>query len=643
MLYILGPPIHIGWPLKHILVLVVFIVCPVFISHLIDGNNLLEIAFDREAKHVLPSKEDWRIRISAKCRAGQGAIRKCVWKQLQPFPRNMDSPVLPDGTMNCLTISSKEIDATLANVKIPEIYGKYIFELTCIDDSNRTSQRFFVMVSEKPVPIVIDIKHHINISIRTGFVKLHADCRATRGNIDSKWWKCISAPENVGEIIVSENGRVEFPKAGVYKFQYKCNDSYGIESEARGSIVRVAVKPPYVLGIDLGTSTTCVSYINDIGIKKDIKLNGDKDDEPCMPSVVAFADNGKLLVGKEALAQAIINPLSTIYEVKRLMGQSFYDIDYRQFVYRVRPTLKSHSLKGTRAAIDIPCKGYQNKLLQPEVVSALIIHHVVEIAKKELGVIVQDVILGVPAQFDDAQRKATLDASLIAGLNPKKIVNEPTIAAFAAANFVDDMRGSEDEIKLSGPKITRESVVIDIGGGTSDFSYMQILGSYYKVIATSGNKNLGGRNIDLRLAKIMTEIFKKDITDPGVKLESPTFEQNLRIECEKAKIALSENDSYDLRVKINVANQSDIVLKHNLTRERFENYTDDILNAMLAPLNSLFSGEHQYKEHVRDLYLVGGTVQIPKVQELLKIMFPNATTNYSRDPVQVMLYNSALN
>ena len=645
VLYVLEYPKAIspdtGWLLKLILAPIVCIVCSVFISHLIFGWNLPKIVFDREAMHMLPSKGDWRIRIGAKCRASQGAIRKCVWEQLQPFPGNINSPVLPGGTLDCLRISSKEIDATLTVSKIPEIYGKYIFELTCPDDSNRTSsQRFFVMVSEQPVPIVVDIKHHINISIQTGSLKLHADCQATKGYIVKKWWKCISAPENVGEIIISENGRVEFPKAGVYKFQYKCIDSYGIESESRGSIVRVAVKPPYILGIDLGTSTTCVSYISEIGRKEDIKLNGDEDDEPCMPSVVAFANNGKLLIGKEASTQAVTNPLSTIYEVKRLMGQNFYDIDYENFVYRVRPKLKSHSSKGTRAAIDIPCEGHQNKLLQPEVVSALMIHHVVEIAKDKLGVTIQDVILGVPAQFNDAQRKATLDACLIAGLNPRKIVNEPTIAAFAAANFVDDMRGSEDIAERAEPIKTRLSVVIDIGGGTSDFSILQIRGSYYKVITTGGNKTLGGRDIDIRLMEKMTEIFRKDNPGSEVNWTSPTFLQDLRIECEEAKIALSEKDSYDLMVIFNSASQGDIVLEHKLTREMFENYTSDILNAMLAPLDPLLFRAGQSVENIEDLYLVGGTVQIPKFQELLRKALPHALTNYSRDPVQVMQYNS---
>ena len=202
------------------------------------------------------------------------------------------------------------------------------------------------------------------------------------------------------------------------------------------------------------------------------------------------------------------------------------------------------------------------------------------------------------------------------------------------------MRGSEDIAERAEPIKTRLSVVIDIGGGTSDFSILQIRGSYYKVITTGGNKTLGGRDIDIRLMEKMTEIFRKDNPSTEVNWTSPTFLQDLRIECEEAKIALSEKDSYDLMVIFNSASQGDIVLEHKLTREMFENYTSDILNAMLAPLDPLLFRAGQSVENIEDLYLVGGTVQIPKFQELLRKALPHALTNYSRDPVQVMQYNS---
>ena len=617
----------------------VFLGVAIFISRLIDSLKP-EITFDQENIHVAPSKGEWQIK--ATCRAfAADQIENCVWKQLEPTPGSVDGTVIQGGTKECLRISSKTIDASLKNLKIPNKHGKYKFALTCMDNYNRTNtQQFFVMIGEKPSPIVYDIKHHLNVSIEFGSVQLRANCRPMRGYIVDKRWEYVSGPADVGEIKPSKDGYIKFSKAGIYTFEYKCKDNYGMESQSKstGSIVRVAVKPPYVLGIDLGTSTTCVSYITEDGRKEDIKLNGDEDDEVCMPSVVAFADNGELLIGKKALNQAVINPLSTIYEVKRLMGQNFYDVDGHKFVYRVRPTLKSHSSKGTRAAIDIPCKRYKSKLIQPEVISALILHHVVEIAQTKLGVTIKDVMISVPAQFDDAQRKATMDAGLIAGLNPQKIVNEPTVAAFAAATFIDDLRGTEDEAEVPEPKGTTSSVVVDIGGGTSDFSYMQIRGSFYKVITTDGNKTLGGRDIDIRLADKITKIFQKSITDPGVDLSKPEFQQNLRIECEKAKRALSKKDKYTLTVEVNVADQGTTPLDYPLTRHEFENVITDILNDMIKPLDSLLSRGHITRKHVKDLYLVGGTVYIPKLRRLLKDYFPNVTpeSTYFKDPVQVL-------
>jgi molecular chaperone DnaK (HSP70) len=232
-----------------------------------------------------------------------------------------------------------------------------------------------------------------------------------------------------------------------------------------------------------------------------------------------------------------------------------------------------------------------------------------------------------------------MDAGRIAGLNPQKIVNEPTVAAFAAATFIDGLRGTEDKAKPPEPKNTTASVVVDIGGGTSDFSFMQILnGSYYKVVTTDGNKTLGGRDIDIRLAEKMAELFQKRVSDPGIDLNSPEFRQNLRIECEKAKTALSDRDNYTLRVNINVANQGNITLEHVLTRHDFEDYISDILDAMIKPLGSLLSRADETKGNVEDLYLVGGTVQIPRLRQLLQEYFPNVTSNstYAKDPVQVL-------
>ena len=598
-----------------------------------------EILFKHENIYVHPSKR--LLKIKVKCRSSD-QIQQCIWEQLRPNPQTSNLMILEDDAKDCLKIPSQEVDASLNGIKIPETHGSYTLHLTCVDNSQRRkTQSFYVTVIEKPAPIVYDVQQHVKVSLKSGSVQLHAKCRAFQGKtIHNEWWEYISGPDNVETVALSKGGYAKFDKPGVYKFQYKCVDNDGMQSESNGSIVRVAVKPPYILGIDLGTSTTCVSYINENGVKQDVKLNEDssKDENQfCMPSVVAFAEDGQLLIGKNALNKAVVNPLSTIYEVKRIIGQSFYEINANRFVYRIRPTLKTHSPKGTRATIDIPCRGYANKLLQPEVVSALILRHVVSVTETQLGVAIEDVIITVPAQFDDAQRKATMDAGRIAGLNPQKIVDEPTVGAFAAATITDDLRGAVNEADQPEPKVTKVSVVADIGGGTTDYSLMQILGSYFKVVTTDGNKALGGRDIDMRLAEKMTEIFKSQVADLGMFLEDSTFRQNLRIECEKAKRELSDKSSYTLSVKVNVGTHGDIDLSHNLTRDDFVNYTSDILIAMIKPLDSLLSRGNMTKGNIEELYLIGGTIQIPKLKELLKGQFPNLTKTYFEEPVQVKL------
>ena len=384
----------------------------------------------------------------------------------------------------------------------------------------------------------------------------------------------------------------------------------------------MTAKPPYVLGIDLGTSTTCVAIIKEDGQKQDIPIYDDDDDtDPCMPSVVAFGLNGKLLIGEKALQQAVVNPNSTIYEVKRLMGRSYYDDADHKFAYRVRPTLKSYSLRGSRAAIEIPCGKFHDKLIQPELVSAIILRQVYDLAKKWITVPVKDVVISVPAQFDDAQRKATIDAGLIAGLNIIKIVNEPTVAAFAANDLVVKLLAASGNDSADGGERDRSTVwavVADIGGGTTDYALMQIQGFFYKVITTDGNKTLGGRDIDIALAERITEVFQRKYT--GLNLTKTAFQQKLRLECEIAKIALSQEQQYSLTVEyINDEDDENLTLEHFLTRVQFERYIFHILESMVKPLDSLLARGKTFqmdRNNVKDLYLVGGTSQIPKLKEL---------------------------
>jgi molecular chaperone DnaK (HSP70) len=407
----------------------------------------------------------------------------------------------------------------------------------------------------------------------------------------------------------------------------------------------VTAKPPYVLGIDLGTSTTCIAIIKEDGKRKDISIyDDDSDADPCIPSVVAFASNGELLIGEKALKQAVVNPKSTIYEVKRLMGRSYYDDADHKFAYRVRPVLKSHSFKGVLAAVEIPCGKFRDKLIQPELVSAIILRYVSEYAEKMIKVPVKDVVISVPAQFDDAQRKATMDAGLIAGLNVIKIVNEPTVAAFAANDLTAKLLAAsgKDSTETERDHSTVWAVVADIGGGTTDYALMQIQGFFYKVITTDGDKTLGGRDIDITLAERMTKVFQKKYG--GLKLTNTAFQQKLRLECEVAKIALSKAKQYSLTVEYANGEDEKLPLEHLLTRAEFEGYISGILKSMVKPLDSLLArGKkfHMDRTNVKDLYLVGGTSHIPKLKK--KLLRYNVNIYIERDPFMCKWTNVRLN
>lgn len=597
-------------------------------------------------KHLSPLATSWQLEATCLSYNSTYVITECQWKQIHPIPTNPENTVIPEDGVNCRTATrSHHIDATLSGLKVPKELGNYIFALRCVDNTKHSNEkRVDILVNEIFPPIITlkDGQHSIIASTSSDTLQLpKASCRAVQGVVVTGKWEFTLGPKTIENI--SQNGTISIDTPGKYEFQYRCIDSYDAKSLSR---VKVSVKPPYVLGIDLGTSTSCVVVIRENGTQEDIAIL-DKDlpvhdTDPCMPSVVAFGRNGELLVGEQALHQAVINPLSTIYEVKRLMGRSYYDDESHKFSYRVRPTLKSHSLKGVRAAVEIPCKGGK-KLLQPELVSALILRRVVDYAEKYLGVPVKDVVISVPAQFDDAQRKATLDAGLIAGLNPIKIVNEPTVAAFAANNLTENLldpnHGGNAAVKTANDVVW--AVVADIGGGTTDYALMQVsLGISYKVITTDGNKTLGGRDIDIQLARKLTEVFQKN--HPGLDLEKTTFQQKLRIECEKAKIVLSKREQYSLTVDYTEDEQKDsLPLEYLLTRDAFESYISEILEAMVTPLTSLLARGRVNAGSIEDLYLVGGTSNIPKLKELLKNEFSNVRNIRHKDPVQLVSRGAA--
>ena len=594
----------------------------------------------KTVKHVSPTASSWQLQGGCRGYNSSYTITQCHWKQIHPKPSNPNNTVFADGTQDCLHGNpSDKIDATLRSLRIPGELGNYIFELHCTDNTGSTNdERVDVWVNELFPPIIKVGEKNIVLSTSVGSTQLRASCQAIQGKVASERWEFIDGPRDLGH--PAKDGIVKINVPGKYEFKFKCLDSYDGFSSAT---VNVIAKPPYVLGIDLGTSTTCIVVIKEDGTTQDINIYHNRNDtDPCMPSVVAFAKNGKLLIGEEALEQAVTNPLATIYEVKRLMGRSYYDDPSHKFSYKVRPTLASYSLKGVRAAIEIPCNG-ENKLLQPELVSALILRRAADVAEKYLKVPVKDVVISVPAQFDDAQRKATMDAGHIAGLNPIKIVNEPTVAAFAAKHVMEDWLNSDPEDPgVKKQQSTIWAVVADIGGGTTDYALMQIESSKnrYKVITTDGNKILGGREIDIAVARKLTQILQNKHNE--LNMNSIEFQQQLRIECEHAKIALSMDDQYWMTVVYSDEKHERLPLRHLLTRDAFEDYISEILKKMLAPLDSLLArAEGVNRKNIKELYLVGGTSNIPKLKEMLQKYFRKVKNVLHKDPIQLVSRGAA--
>ena len=617
--------------------IVLIVVVSVLFPTIPQQKPVVEI---KTVKHVSPTASSWKLQGSCRGYDSSYTITQCHWKQIHPKPTNPNNTVFADGTQDCLHGNpSHKITATLRSLRIPGELGNYIFELHCTDETGSTNdERVDVWINELFPPMIKVGEENMVLSTSVGSTRLRASCQAIQGKVASERWEFIDGPRDLGH--PARDGTVKIDVPGKYEFKFKCSDSYDGFSSAT---VNVIAKPPYVLGIDLGTSTTCIVVIKEDGTTQDINIYHNRNDtDPCMPSVVAFAKSGKLLIGEEALQQAVTNPLATIYEVKRLMGRSYYDDPSHKFSYKVRPTLASYSLKGVRAAIEIPCNG-ENKLLQPELVSALILRRAADVAEKYLKVPVKDVVISVPAQFDDAQRKATMDAGHIAGLSPIKIVNEPTVAAFAAKHVMEDWLNSDPQDPgVKKQQSTIWAVVADIGGGTTDYALMQIESSKnrYKVITTDGNKILGGRDIDIAVARKLTQILQNKHSE--LNMNSIEFQQQLRIECEHAKIALSVNDQYWMTVVYSDEKHEGLPLRHLLTRDAFEDYISEILKKMLAPLDSLLArAEGVNRNNIKELYLVGGTSNIPKLKEILQNYFSKVKKVLHKDPIQLVSRGAA--
>lgn len=352
-----------------------------------------------------------------------------------------------------------------------------------------------------------------------------------------------------------------------------------------------------VIGIDLGTTNSCVAYMN--GQTPEVIANSEG--ARTTPSQVAFAKDGERLVGQTAKRQGATNPKNTFYGVKRLIGRSFTD----PMTKRDQELVPFEIVKGDggMAWVKAPSKN-----LSPVEVSAYVLQKMKETAESFLGEKVSKAVITVPAYFDDAQRQATKDAGQIAGLEVLRIINEPTAAALAYG--ID--KGKSGKI-----------AVYDLGGGTFDVSVLELDKGVFEVLSTNGDTFLGGEDFDQALVDHLAAEFKKE---NGIDLKAdPLALQRLKEAAEKAKIELSSRAQTDISLPfISAVNGNPVHLQTDLSRAKFESLVADLVKRTLEPCRKALSDAGLKAGDITDVILVGGMTRMPRIQEVVKEFFGKA-------------------
>ncbi|MEW6325681.1 MAG: molecular chaperone DnaK [Nitrospirota bacterium] len=349
-----------------------------------------------------------------------------------------------------------------------------------------------------------------------------------------------------------------------------------------------------VIGIDLGTTNSCVAIISG----GDPVVIANAEGSRTTPSVVAFTDKGERLVGQIAKRQAITNPENTIFSIKRLMGRRFRTGEVEEAKKRL--PYKIVEASNGDAHVEIRGKNYS-----PPEISAMILQKMRQTAEDYLGEKITEAVVTVPAYFDDSQRQATKDAGQIAGLNVLRIINEPTAAALAYG-----LDKKKDE----------RIAVYDLGGGTFDISILEIGEGVFEVKSTNGDTYLGGDDFDLRVMDWLIAEFKKDY---GIDLKKDKMAlQRLKEAAEKAKIELSSSMETEVNLPFITADASGpkhLVIK--LTRAKLEQLVDDLVQRTVEPCRRALSDAGFSAKEIHEVVLVGGMTRMPKIQQVVKDFF----------------------
>ena len=367
-----------------------------------------------------------------------------------------------------------------------------------------------------------------------------------------------------------------------------------------------------IIGIDLGTTNSCVAVME--GGEPSVINN--PEGGRTTPSVVAFTKNDERLVGQPAKRQAVTNPQKTIFSIKRFMGRMFNEVgtELEEVPYKVEKK------KGGNLAVKVDDKEYT-----PPEISAMILQKLKQMAEEHLGTTVTDAVITVPAYFNDSQRQATKDAGKIAGLNVRRIINEPTAAALAYG-----MDKKKDE----------KIAVFDLGGGTFDISILELGDGVFEVKSTNGDTHLGGDDFDQKVINWIADEFNKS---DGIDLrKDPMALQRLREAAENAKKELSSSKQTDINLPFVTADASGPKhLNITLTRAKFEELVSDLIERTIEPCKKAIKDAGLSAADIDEVILVGGSTRMPKIQEKVKEIFgkePNKIVN----PDEVVALGAAI-
>ena len=368
-----------------------------------------------------------------------------------------------------------------------------------------------------------------------------------------------------------------------------------------------------IIGIDLGTTNSCVSVLEG----KNPVVIPNSEGRNTTPSVVAFVDGGERKVGDPAKRQAITNPTRTVYSIKRFMGET-YDQTLKE-TERVPYKVVNNGNNQPRVEID-------GRQYTPQEISAMILQKMKKTAEDYLGTTVTDAVITVPAYFNDSQRKATKEAGEIAGLNVQRIVNEPTAAALAYG--------------LDKDQSDKRIAVFDLGGGTFDISILELGDGVFEVKSTNGDTHLGGDDFDQRIINWLAEEFQRD---EGIDLrKDPMALQRLKEAAEKAKIELSSSMSTEINLPyIMPVNGIPKHLVKTLSRAKFEQLCDDLIQATIKPCEQALRDAGLSASDINEVILVGGSTRIPAIQQIVERFFGKAPSK-GVNPDEVVAVGAAI-